>query len=61
MSLTNQDAIFTATLANRINDFIAKYVKVDQSGFIVRRQMADLSRSVLSAIDVIGKQNLKAV
>lgn len=35
--------MFTAILANRMNNFIAKYIEVDQSGFMVGRQMADLT------------------
>lgn len=60
ISLINQDAqIFTKILVNKMNTFINKYVKEDQCGFIVGRQMANLTRRVLNIIQVIEKQKMK--
>lgn len=52
--------MLTALLAKRMNNFIGKYIKANQSGFILGRQIADLTRRIVNIIDIIVKQKLKA-
>lgn len=57
--LINQDAkIFAEILAQRMNNFITKYNKTDQRSFMPGRQMANLTKRVLNAINVITKQEM---
>lgn len=51
ISSISQNAIDT----NISQYFTAKYVKVDQGGFIVGRHVAYLTRRVLNAINIIEK------
>lgn len=42
-----------------MNSFITKYIKEDKNDFIIGRQVSNLTRGLISIINVIQKQKVK--
>uniref|UniRef100_A0A803THX2 Reverse transcriptase domain-containing protein n=1 Tax=Anolis carolinensis TaxID=28377 RepID=A0A803THX2_ANOCA len=61
ISLINQDAkILTAIITNRMSNFMYKYIKQDQCGFVKGRQMSNLIGRVINKIQTIEGEKNKA-